>query len=191
MDDKRSTPHAPSIRWLSGLTTLTTLVAMSIILVSSALSGSPYQVVETHDDMLNETGSIFDGFGGLFLDADDNSIIYVYMMDPAQKQEAERLVATWASHGAFPAAVREVRVLKADYPITRLKAWYDELSYPIGSVPSLASTDLNEGINRIHVGVSEAEDIATVEALLSLLGIPKDAVLVEVVEPFRHLILEE
>jgi hypothetical protein len=29
------------------------------------------------------------GFGGLFLDPDDNSIVYVYMLDPSLQQEAE------------------------------------------------------------------------------------------------------
>ena len=34
-------------------------------------------------------GEVVPGFGGLFLGPNDNSIVYVYMLDPSQQEAAE------------------------------------------------------------------------------------------------------
>ena len=53
-------------------------------------------------------GEVVPGFGGLFLDASDNTIGYVYMLDPSQQEAAEEAADTAAAappaHSATVAA---------------------------------------------------------------------------------------
>ena len=40
------------------------------------------------------------GFGGIFLDPNDNSIVYVYLRDPTQQDRAEEIARSWLPEGS-------------------------------------------------------------------------------------------
>ena len=86
------------------------------------------------------------GFGGAFRDSDQN-IVYIYLQDASMQEEAER--ALTEEFGPDFLAGREVQVLKGEYSMDHLDAWYRTLSGAIFQVPGIVYTDLDEGRNRI------------------------------------------
>ena len=82
------------------------------------------------------------GFGGAFRDSDQN-IVYIYVQDASMQEEAER--ALTEEFGPDFLAGREVQVLKGEYSMDHLDAWYRTLSGAISQVPGILYTDLDEG----------------------------------------------
>jgi hypothetical protein len=136
---------------------------------------------KTMDDQLAEIAGDVPGFGGMFLDPQDNSILYTYLLDPSQKEEAEQAISR--VFGPDVTAGREVRVLQGQYSIGQLKAWYDPMYKAVLALPGVTATDLDEGNNRLWVGLEKAEAQAAVEAELDRLGIPRQVVTIEVEGP--------
>lgn len=126
-------------------------------------------------------GEVVPGFGGFFLDAQDNSIAYVYMLDTTQQALAEEAARIMLGRERFDREIREVRVLQAQYSIGQLGEWYALVSSSVHSVKGLVSTDLNEGENRIALRFVARPGVRQeVEALLDSLGIPREAIIIEV-----------
>ncbi|MBI4497462.1 MAG: hypothetical protein HY689_06155 [Chloroflexi bacterium] len=120
---------------------------------------------------------VIPGFGGLFLDPQDNRIAYVYLLDPSQQEAADR--AARALLGSR--AIREVRVLQGRYTMGQLSAWYNRMRDTVWSVKGLVWTDLDERNNRIALGMAPQPGAQEdVEAALAPLGIPREAVHIEV-----------
>ena len=123
------------------------------------------------------------GFGGLFLDADDNSILYIYLVNPSQAA-AEAAAVRHFGHDRMQ-NIREVRPLKGQYTIEELREYYEALrdARPL-SMSEVTMTDLDEGRNRIEVGVSCESDRDRVrlalEQRLNSLGVPVEAIVFEV-----------
>ena len=59
-------------------------------------------------------GEVVPGFGGLFLDASDKSIVYVYMLDPSQQEAAEQAARIILNTSLLNNIV-EVRMPQGDY----------------------------------------------------------------------------
>ena len=72
-------------------------------------------------------------------------------------------------------------MIKGTYTITQLSEWYETLRTDgIWNRNGVITTDLNEGTNKLYVGVTAAEDIAGVQTFLDEAGIPREAVTIEV-----------
>ena len=83
------------------------------------------------------------GFGGLFLDPNDNAIVYVYMADSSQQEAAEESARIILGRERFEQEIREVRVLQAQYSMRQLSTWYNLCGTPCGrwqKSPGLTST---------------------------------------------------
>ena len=124
------------------------------------------------------------GFGGMFLDAEDNSVAYVYLVNPSQAA-AEAAVLLIYGHERMK-KIREVRPLKAQYTIEQLNEYYQAVGDIVWSFPDVNMTDLDEGQNLIEVGVDCESSIDRVRLALQnqlpSLGVPIEAVFVGVRE---------
>ena len=128
------------------------------------------------------------GFGGMFLDAEDNSVVYVYLVNPSQAA-AEAAVLLTYGHERMK-KIREVRPLKARYTIEQLVEYYKAVGDIVWSFPDVNLTDLDEGQNLIEVGVDCESSIDRVglalQNQLPSLGVPIEAVVVGVRERPRY-----
>ena len=90
-----------------------------------------------------------------------------------------------AGFGGLKEEIREVP-LQAQYAISQLRKWYEQMGQDtdIYSLPELTLTDLDEGKNRIEVGVACESDRDRVreelQKQLTPLGIPLEAIIVTV-----------
>ena len=121
------------------------------------------------------------GFGGMFVDPDDKSILYIYLVNPSQAA-AEEAAVKYFGRGRMQ-NIKEVRPLQAQYTLRQLSKWYrKELKEALPlSLREVTLTDLDEGKNRIEVGVACESDLDKVrqelQKRLTLLGVPLDAVI--------------
>lgn len=141
------------------------------------------QVWQTVDDLFAEVARRVPAFGGMFFDKDDNSVLYVYLLNPAQKAVAETVITAVLGPrlpGLLPA--REVRVLPGQYSFWQLKQWHDRIM-ALFALPGVLMTDINDGNNRLVVGVESLEMRDIVEQELDRLGIPREAVLIKETSP--------
>ena len=121
------------------------------------------------------------GFGGMFVDPDDDSILYIYLVNPSQAA-AEAAAVRYFGHDKLQ-SINEVRPLQAQYTMRQLKEWYDKdlTEARLFSLPEVTLTDLDEGKNRIEMGVACGSDRDKVreelQKRLTSLGVPLDAVI--------------
>lgn len=121
------------------------------------------------------------GYGGHFLDPGDNSIVYVYLVNPSPGA-VEELVRT-----RFPNLFKglDVRPLQGQYTWEQLQRWYDQLRDAcIWDITGLTSSDVDERINRLEYGIDCERNRDRVrqqiDNLLTRENVPIEAVEVEV-----------
>jgi hypothetical protein len=134
---------------------------------------------KTHDDLLAEVGKRVPAFGGMYL-SDDNSILYIYLLDQSQKEAAKQAIAEIL--GPQLVSGRDVRGLQGQYSITQIREWYDRMQNGIWAIPGIVLTDLDEDKNRLEVGVDNMGVQKAVEVVLAKLSIPREAVSIGVRE---------
>ena len=118
------------------------------------------------------------GFGGAFRDSDQN-IVYIYLQDASMQEEAER--ALTEEFGPDFLAGREVQVLKGEYSMDHLDAWYRTLSGAISQVPGILYTDLDEGKNRIEIVMYPRRGgREEMEAAIATMDVPRGAIVIDV-----------
>ena len=118
------------------------------------------------------------GFRGLFLDPDDNSILYVYLLNPSQAA-AEEAATKHFGLGRMQ-HIREVRPLKAQDTIRQLSKAHSLARDLIWSLPGMNSSSVDLKRQRIVVGVDCESDIDPVRLALQK-GLPPLGVLIEAV----------
>ena len=92
------------------------------------------------------------------MDPNDNSILYIYLVNPSQAA-AEAAAVRYFGHDKLR-SIREIRPLQAQFTLKQLREWYDKdliEARPL-SLPEVTLTDLDEGKNRIEVGVGCERD---------------------------------
>ena len=78
-------------------------------------------------------------------------------------------------------AGREVQVLKGDYSMDHLDAWYRTLSGAISQVPGIVYTDLDEGKNRIEIVMYPRRGgREEMEAAIATVDVPRGAIVIDV-----------
>ena len=135
----------------------------------------------TPDEYLLAVGQLEPDFGGFFLDRGRLNV-YLLNADTATQAEKERVLDSLVRvYGAdFPAgSVATTTFLKGDYGMVDLYTWYTEMD-EVWSVAGVSFTDLDEARNRIAVGVVDEELKPGVQQILTRLGIPLGAVVLEV-----------
>lgn len=128
---------------------------------------------KTHDDLLLEVHNLAPGFGGMFL-SDDNAILHAWMLDTSQSETAkealEQVFGEWITEG------REFQAIQGQYSIGQLHEWYSRKRDAVWAIPAVHMTDLDEGDNRLWIGVDDLGAKGEIEQALVSLDIPIEAV---------------
>jgi hypothetical protein len=83
--------------------------------------------------------------------------------------------------------LEEVRTLPGQYGFLQLKEWRDQMDPEVLALSGVVLTDIDEATNRLRVGVEDADAAAQVEQVLANVGIPREAVDIDVTEPIVYL----
>ncbi len=144
---------------------------------------------QTVDERLLELNRDTEGFGGLFYGEDGTLNVYMKRGE-IRALSRETLRTTFADYLARPIRgtlsvqkKREINVLEGDYSFRELLEWRSEVD-ALG-LEGVVLTDADERLNRVRVGVTGAAVKAALEARLGALGIPKKALVIEKVAPFK------
>ena len=195
----------PAQPQVSVSTSVTPEPAQPQVNVSTTEAPTPAQpqvdgsTIKTRDELLVEAGAAVPGFGGFLTQMksvdlaeirfqcgdptlkkrEDNILVSVYMVDTTQQAEARRALEIIMGAEYVARRVREVRTEQGQYSISQLSQWY-ELIKPLVSADGVWRIDLAERINRIRVDVGVHEASHQVEAELDRLGVPREAVEIEI-----------
>lgn len=138
--------------------------------------------LQTLDDVFLEVSLAVPDFGGAYVDEDsDTLLIFLLNQDDSVKEAA--LSKLKEVFGPDRLSQQNVQILQGDYSFSQLKSWHDQLMGTVLIIPGIVSTDVDEMENRVHIGVENHELTTVVELELGVLNIPRDAVVIEVVEP--------
>jgi hypothetical protein len=163
--------------------------------------------VTTLDDQFMRIAEQIPGFGGLFFD--ENGVLNVYMKAveappnaTALRELQMRVVTAIAevmgqnffaqargprggpAKQALPELAKESKILKGKFDVLQLAVWRKSLDQVL-SMPGVVFTDLDEQQNRLTVGIEASTERKSIEAQVNALGIPQEAVIIEVTEPTR------
>lgn len=129
-----------------------------------------------------EVAKMAPGFGGLFLDQ-NASRFNIYLLEPRTKDAAIAAIADVFGAKRFP---KEVRVLVGQYDYEELLAW-DERMTPVFAVPGVSTLGIDEGRNRLLIGLKREIARSEVEVALNLVDVSRAAVIIEVTGPITPL----
>jgi len=131
------------------------------------------------DEELLELGRRVPGFGGAYW---DGTTVVIRLRDERDAATAEAVVrARLAVSGTELGAYREapLSIQGADYLFSELYDW--RRSIDDAGISGLVSTDVNETLNRVVVGVSSASAIEEVASVPTSKGWPSEALVVRLV----------
>ncbi len=157
--------------------------ALFVLLISAAgILEAQYQT--TIHDAFAQIGVRVTGFGGMFVD-EEKDTLYVYLAagQPADVAELDNAI-TEVLGSSRPAQHRLV-VLPGQYTFLELKNWNDQLRQAVLPMPGVVLTGIDDGKNRLKVGVETTATASAVEDELAALGIPSEAVNLVQMEPLE------
>jgi hypothetical protein len=166
-----------------------------IILEEPELASDP--VVDgpevTLDDRFAMVAQQIPGFGGLFYDENGQLTMYVSAGElnaPQADQEALRVASSAVLANVLGAderatAADQLRIVPGQYSFVELQQWHDRMSADVLATPGVVFTDIDEASNRLRIGVDAAQQQSVVEQQLAALGVPREAVVLEVTEPIQ------
>jgi hypothetical protein len=143
--------------------------------LSPPISGSMAQVSQDPQPSQLAVAQVVPGFGGYFLDA--TGAPTVYLLDPSRRADAEAALAGFLADRGFTAADLVVR--QGAYEYAQLDAWYRQARPGVFGVAGIVTGDVDEGSNRLRFGVTGLTAVAGVQGVLSGLGIPAGAAIVQ------------
>jgi hypothetical protein len=123
------------------------------------------------------------GFGGLFYD--EAGVLTVYMTDVAQARSADMatVIRTHLPSLQLDAGtVQQARVRQGQYDFIQLNTMYRQVR-PVHAIGGVVFSDADEAANRVRIGVENATAEQDVRNALAMLGVPSEAVIIEITEP--------
>jgi len=135
-----------------------------------------------NEDLLVRVERQASGFGGMFLDQDGS--LAVYLLDPAQLPRARSAIEAVFGPEHVPAA--GMRALQGQYTVSQLKQWFDQMNL-LFETPGVAMLDLDEAKNRVTVGIEDGSRTMSVEQMITRLGVPREAVVIQITGEIRPL----
>jgi hypothetical protein len=136
--------------------------------------------MQTYDDLLVLIEKRAAGFGGMFVDSDGRLV--VYLLDTSQLPVARSAIQSVFGRDHVSAA--GVRATQGQYTVSQLEAWTKRAGGLL-SMSGVTMVDLDDAKNRVTVGIENRSRRRQVEERLSALGIPRKAVLIEVIGQIR------
>src|SRR4030095_435681 len=111
----------------------------------------------TYDDLLLRVDEQVPGFGGMFIDSD--GWLAVYLLDVSQLAVTSAAIESVFGSNRVPAAGG--RAVPGPYPVSQLKGWR-ERAVGLLTTPGVTAVDLDEGKNRVMVGIEVADRMGVV-----------------------------
>ena len=162
---------------------IVTLSLMTALVIGTGVAFTPSSGAtdefQTHDDLLAEVGERVAEFGGMYL-SEDNTILYVYLtdgMEDAVKQEEVKQAIEDVLKSDLTTR-RQLRIVPAQYSMSQLYGWYGQMMWEAFRNPHVVMTDLDEGQNRLEIGVETLDAVDDLEEMLDNLNIPRKAVII-------------
>lgn len=125
----------------------------------------------SQDDRWAEIARRVPGFGGWWR---DGATAVVMLVDTTQREAALREIGPELTRRE----IRSVRVQKADFDFTQLCKWKSLV--PLDTRSQVTAVDADEVRNRVVVWVADSAHVAPARRRLLGLGIPEEALIVEV-----------
>ena len=169
------------MKYLRPLALFAVLLATLVLTGAAGGSGAPAEY-KTHDDLLLDIGRGVPEFGGMFL-SEDNTVLYVYVTGNPQVLSTDVVKrAIDDVLKASPTQRRELRLIPATYSLIQLHKWYNDMQDVAFANPHVVMTDLDEGQNRIEIGVDNLDAEQALRASVISLGIPDKALVISLRE---------
>jgi hypothetical protein len=149
---------------------------------SASYSMSQMQVSQDPTPDQAAVAAVVPGFGGYYL---ASGLPTVNLTEPSQRPAAEQALATFLSSRGFSAS--DLRVNQVQYSYQTLDAWYRQ-AWPVAlAVSGAVFSDLDERANRLRFGAANLTAVLNIRSALAPLGIPTNAVSVQVASPIEQL----
>jgi len=116
------------------------------------------------------------GFGGLFYDSTGTPTAYLVDMTSAQTAQSVLLPL-------LADAKRAIVFRHGTYNFLELSNWKEALSPKVLAIPGVVFLDADEARNRVRIGVATLDAESKVTQLAALLGVPKEALIIETMSP--------
>src|ERR1019366_4034074 len=136
--------------------------------------GGQVAVSNIHDAFA-EIGMKVSGFGGMFVDEEKNTL-YVYLVPGQPGDVAELDQAITDVFGSKRPPEHHIAVLQGQYTFLELQDWYKHMRPRVLPMDGVVLTGIDDGKNRLKVGVATSTVASAVQAELDALGIPRLAV---------------
>ena len=115
--------------------------------------------------------------------SEDNTVLYVYVTGNPQVLSTDVVKrAIDDVLKASPTQRRELRLIPATYSLIQLHKWYNDMQDVAFANPHVVLTDLDEGQNRIEIGVDNLDAEQALRASVVSLGIPDKALVISLRE---------
>ncbi len=145
---------------------------------------SDADVYKSHDDLLLDISLRIPEFGGMYL-SKDNTVLNVYVLAGQESvlghEEVKQAIEAVLKDDM--ASRRELRLVPAQYSMRQLYGWYKLMLDEVWSFSGVITTDLNEGKNRIEIGIENMELASEIQNSLVALAIPRKAIIFREREP--------
>jgi hypothetical protein len=141
-------------------------------------TGEREDATATLDEIYADIDAQVPGFGGMFLD--EAGELNIFLVDPSVRGAALDALAPLLGAKELPTS--HMRVLEGTYRYAELEEWNRSLTSVL-EIPGVSLTDIDESRNRLRVGLESEEGGEELDRRLMELGIPLDAVLIEVTGP--------
>jgi len=152
------------------------------LMVSNAIGQPPRYA--TVLDAFAQVGTRVPAFGGMFVD-EGRDTVYVFLVPGQTGTIADVDQAMSDVFGANRPHEHHLEALPGQFTFLQLKSWRDQLRQRVLSLPGVAMTGIADAQNRLSIGLVTAEAAARVESELARIGIPRQAVVLQVVGPLE------
>ena len=136
----------------------------------------------TFDETLRGLSEADPRIGGLRGDLTQKRAVQVYLTDYEEATEEDKARILEAINDEYNTEFDTLTLTSAAYTLMQLEEWYDLLFPEIWALSTTVLSDLDEGENRILIGVSTQAAITYTRQLVESLSVPTEAV--KVVETF-------
>ena len=130
------------------------------------------------------------GFGGMYYGADGKLNVFVARnaTSPAALTRAleTKLRGELLISAKTAPAANEMVVHQGEYDFGQLSRWYTQMRPVLGN-EGVVFTDIDESRNRLRIGVEASATVAEIEQVVAQLGVPAEAVSIEVTDPIVPL----
>ena len=164
-----------------------TIIVLTLLLIALTLANSaPILAIAgpNHgraprglDAMFDDVATQVPSFGGMYL---EGNILKVYLTDPTLMVCAGSVITSVFGADRIPAG--GIQVIRGNYGFHQLSAWSNKLG-AVFNIPGVVYTDIDERANRLTVGVENQGVAASVQGMVSRVGIPQGVVDIVTAEP--------